>query len=315
MFKDIKVSVICNAFNHEPYIRDALEGFIKQKTSFAYEVLIHDDASTDNTAEIIREYERKSPDLIKPVYQTENQYSKGVNIVKTFHLPRLKGKYVAFCEGDDYWTDSLKLQKQYDAMERHPEVDICAHSVTKIRASDGKVLNKIAPSKKETVFDLGAVILGGGGFVATNSLFYRRSLLDNEPEFRKYCGIDYSLQIHGAMRGGMLYLPDDMAVYRDLVPGSWTTRIKNSDFGDKQRVKMETMLDMVNEETNGQYDEIIYQAKMNLAFASYEAIGDFKKLRSGELRNIYIKKKLSWKIKARIKEFAPWLLKLHKGEK
>lgn len=109
------------------YIKDALEGFVSQKTNFNYEVLIHDDASTDNTADIIREYERKYLELIKPIYQKENQYSKGVNITSTFHLPRLKGRYVALCEGDDYWTDSGKLQRQFDAMEAHPELDICAH--------------------------------------------------------------------------------------------------------------------------------------------------------------------------------------------
>ena len=97
-----------------------------QQTNFPFEVLIHDDASTDGTADIIREYEVKYPDIIKPIYQTENQYSKGVNVGLQI-LARAQGKYIAFCEGDDFWTDPEKLQTQYDYMEAHPECSICFH--------------------------------------------------------------------------------------------------------------------------------------------------------------------------------------------
>lgn len=310
--QEIKVSVICNAYNHGPYIRDALEGFVSQKTNFNYEVLIHDDASTDNTADIIREYEKKYPELIKPIYQIENQYSKGVNITKTFHLPRLKGKYVALCEGDDYWTDQEKLQKQYDAMEAHPELDICAHAVSKVQASNGRLICYIAPSDKETVLSTEEVIAGGGGFVATNSLFYRRELLEEEPEFRKYCPIDYSLQIHGALRGGMLYLPDNMAVYRFLVPGSWTKRLANREYADAQRCEINRMLDMVDDETNKEYTEIIHRAKLESDFMYYQNADEYKKLHTGELRKLYNEQPMPWKLRIYIKEHFPWLLKLYR---
>lgn len=310
--QEIKVSVICNAYNHGPYIRDALEGFVSQKTYFNYEVLIHDDASTDNTADIIREYEKKYPELIKPIYQIENQYSKGVNITKTFHLPRLKGKYVALCEGDDYWTDQEKLQKQYDAMEAHPELDICAHAVSKVQASNGRLICYIAPSDKETVLSTEEVIAGGGGFVATNSLFYRRELLEEEPEFRKYCPIDYSLQIHGALRGGMLYLPDNMAVYRFLVPGSWTKRLANREYADAQRCEINRMLDMVDDETNKEYTEIIHRAKLESDFMYYQNADEYKKLHTGELRKLYNEQPMPWKLRIYIKEHFPWLLKLYR---
>jgi len=115
------VSICCLAYNHEPYIRDCLDGFMIQQTNFDFEVLIHDDASTDKTAEIIREYEKKYPDIIKPIYQTENQYSKRVGITRVFQFPRARGKYIAMCEGDDYWTDPLKLQKQVDFLESNPD--------------------------------------------------------------------------------------------------------------------------------------------------------------------------------------------------
>ena len=111
---DVMVSICCITYNHAPFIRQCLDGFIMQKTDFAFEVLIHDDASTDGTEEIIREYEARYPEIIKPLYEVENQWIKGRRGSKVFNFPRAQGKYIALCEGDDYWTDPFKLQKQVD---------------------------------------------------------------------------------------------------------------------------------------------------------------------------------------------------------
>lgn len=145
----IMVSIISLAYNHASYIRECLDGFMMQKTNFAFEVLIHDDASTDGTADIIREYEAKYPDIIKPIYQTENQYSKGIPIGCTYLYPRAKGKYIALCEGDDYWTDPLKLQKQVDFLESHPDYVMCSTCYTEYNQSNdtfGQTLPKISES-------------------------------------------------------------------------------------------------------------------------------------------------------------------------
>lgn len=142
---DIMVSICCITYNQASYIRDALEGFVNQKTDFAYEVLIHDDASTDGTADIIREYADRYPDLIFPILQTENQYSKGLtNVSGTFNFPRARGKYIAMCEGDDYWTDDRKLQKQVDYLEANPGCSLCFHSA-KVEVQ-GKALTEHALS-------------------------------------------------------------------------------------------------------------------------------------------------------------------------
>ena len=106
------VSICCITYNHDNYIRDALEGFIMQKTDFEFEIIIHDDASTDLTATIIREFENNHPDVFTCIYQKENQWSKGIKPSPTYVWPKAKGKYIALCEGDDYWTDLYKLQKQ-----------------------------------------------------------------------------------------------------------------------------------------------------------------------------------------------------------
>lgn len=126
MIKTPLVSISCITYNHAPYIRECLNGFIMQKTNFPFEVLIHDDCSTDGTTEIIKEYVEKYPEIIKPLYEEENQYQQGKpSGSAVWNLPRAKGKYVALCEGDDYWTDPLKLQKQVDFLESHPAYGMC----------------------------------------------------------------------------------------------------------------------------------------------------------------------------------------------
>ncbi|MCF6211117.1 MAG: glycosyltransferase [Gammaproteobacteria bacterium] len=121
------LSICCITFNHEPYISETIDSFLIQETDFPIEILIHDDASTDATATIIKNYEKKYPDIIKPIYQVENQYSKGGGINSRFNFSRAKGKYIALCEGDDYWTDPKKLQIQVDFLESHPEYVITYH--------------------------------------------------------------------------------------------------------------------------------------------------------------------------------------------
>ena len=122
------VAIMTLIYNHEAYIRDALEGFVMQQTNFPFMAIVHDDASTDGSANIIREYAEKYPDIIKPIYETENQYSKhdGTlgNIMRNTALAS-GAKYIALCEGDDYWTDPMKLQKQVDFLESHPEYSMC----------------------------------------------------------------------------------------------------------------------------------------------------------------------------------------------
>ena len=171
--EDILVSIICNTYNHEPYIRQCLDGFIMQKTTFAFEILIHDDASTDNTANIIREYEAKYSTIIKPIYQTENQYSKKIGIMKTFQYPRVKGKYIAFCEGDDYWIDPLKLQKQVDYMEEHVDCSLCHTNFQILDTCKGieyVYRNGYYNKKKDILQD---IIFGNKYRIQTNTVLFR----------------------------------------------------------------------------------------------------------------------------------------------
>lgn len=126
--RPVMVSIYCITYNHAKYIRDALEGFVSQITDFRFEAIVHDDASTDGTDEIIMEYARKYPDIIKPILEVENQYSKGHGSIGKVCNPCMRGKYIAECEGDDYWTDPNKLQKQVDFLESHPDYTLCFHN-------------------------------------------------------------------------------------------------------------------------------------------------------------------------------------------
>lgn len=119
------VSVLCLVYNHEPYLRQCLDGFVMQKTDFGFEAIVHDDASTDNSAAILREYAEKYPDIIKPIYEVENQYRKGTLRAIMDNAVSDSSKYIALCEGDDYWTDPHKLQKQVDFLESHPDYGMC----------------------------------------------------------------------------------------------------------------------------------------------------------------------------------------------
>lgn len=211
---DIKVSVITLAFNHEPYIRQCLDGLLMQKTDFAFEVLIHDDASTDNTALIIREYQDQFPNIIKPVFQTENQYSKGIPIGATFLYPKAQGKYIAECEGDDYWTDPLKLQKQVDFLESHSDFSICFHPVKVLIQEKGELVDDFITRDVPDESDI--YELAKGNYIHTPSVLYR-----NDPRITEWLSTigpvfigDYVLHMLNAKLGRIKRLPETMAVYR-----------------------------------------------------------------------------------------------------
>ena len=156
------VSICCTAYNHEKYIAQALDSFLAQKCDFPFEILVHDDVSTDRTADIIREYAAKYPEIIKPMFQTENQYSKGVPINETFNFPRAQGKYIALCECDDFWCDDTKLARQIAHMEADPE---CTFSFTNGYVYDANGIKIVCKGLKQDMIWDGTVVF----FMENNS--------------------------------------------------------------------------------------------------------------------------------------------------
>ena len=213
----IVVSIQCLVYNHAPYIRQCLDGFVMQKTNFRFEAIVHDDASTDGTQDIIKEYEKKYPDIIKPIYQKENQYSKGIpGYITNLVSSKCKGKYIAMCEGDDYWTDPYKLQKQVDYLDEHPE---CGLVYTNYKKYIQENQSFIEGQSKQSDFD--SLLFSNN--ICTLTTLYRKGIAE---EYRsKYQKIsishswkmgDYPLWLYIAAHSEIKYLEDVTGVYRVL---------------------------------------------------------------------------------------------------
>ena len=315
--EEIMVSVFCNTYNHERYIRDALEGFVKQKTNFAFEVLIHDDASTDKTADIIREYEQRYPSIIKPIYQTENQYSKKIPISLEFQIPRMKGKYVALCEGDDYWTDDCKLQKQFDYMQAHPECSLVAHMAMTHVIGEKEM-------KPYTDYDFeqpGSCELSAEQIIENHllfplaSMFYRKDYYDNNISFVKTITVfDYALKILLATEGTAHVIPEVMSVYRKGVEGSWTKRVQcNKEAFRKHLEDAVGVLEKINEYRNYQYDEAIKRNILQREFDMLMTITDISKLHEKPYLALYRKLPYKTKVALYIRKYIPRLYDVVRG--
>jgi glycosyltransferase involved in cell wall biosynthesis len=186
------VSICCITYNHEGFIRDALEGFIAQKTVFPFEIIIHDDASTDRTPEIINEYTTRYPDLIYPLLQKENQYSKNNgSLLVNFVMPKVRGKYIAICEGDDYWTDPYKLQKQTHFLETNPEYAVCVGGYTQLVQSSQEMIDIIKCSNNKDLlhdgFTFSLIEMRNDWITKTLTALIRKDILEK---------IDFSVYKH-----------------------------------------------------------------------------------------------------------------------
>lgn len=216
-----RLSVVCLAYNAAPYIRQALDGFLMQKTRFPFEVLIHDDASTDGTADIIREYAERFPDIVRPVFQRENQFSKGVAASSAFLWPLIRGKYVAMCEGDDYWTDPLKLQKQVDWLDAHPDSSVCFHPVV-VHFEDGSHKDSAYPMPKDCPDGFTFEGLLRHNFIQTNSVVFRWKLKGREDEVpADITPRDWFTNLLHAEKGPIGFISEAMGVYRRHQGGVW----------------------------------------------------------------------------------------------
>lgn len=226
---DIVVSVLCPAFNHEAYLEDAIKGFLIQETDFAFEVIINDDASTDETVSIIKRYQRLYPKIIKPIYQTENQFSQGRKPFPLM-LKKVAGLYVAFCEGDDYWLSPNKLQKQVSAFKTHPNISLCFHSAIEINMSDQTHKTECNHFIQNQPVSMEQVILGRGGYMPTASLMFKNEQIDRLIASYENAPIgDFFVQVFMSSLGGAYYINESMCLYRRNSQGSWTESQKDTD--------------------------------------------------------------------------------------
>ena len=210
------VSVRCITYNQQSFIAQTLDGFLSQETDFPFEVIVHDDASTDKTADVIREYEQKYPKIIKPIYEIENQYSKNDDSLDKIVDSACKGKYIAFCEGDDYWIDPLKLQKQISFLEKNLDY---GYSYTNFKGFN---------QQKQQFFEMNIEGLSGDNYAhemlnPTSSIWTltfccRKELYLSRPKLNRkeyFCG-DRLIFLHLASISKGHYLPECTSVYRKL---------------------------------------------------------------------------------------------------
>lgn len=210
-----KVTILCATYNHEKYIKRALDSFLMQKTDFPFEVIIGEDCSTDKTVEIVKEYAEKYPDIIKPFFNPKNYGNEQMFFSLT---SRVNTEYVALCDGDDYWTNPHKLQKQVDFLDANKDFSICFHR-TRIVWEDNSHVVRIYPNPDQRLYKN---VLDLNDFLKTNpmcssSIMYRWRFNDDEKiEDHVPRGIhpqDWYLNILHAEKGKAWYIPEIMSIY------------------------------------------------------------------------------------------------------
>lgn len=267
----IKVSICCTAYNHEKYIEATLKSFLAQITNFQFEIIIHDDASTDKTAEIIRLYEERYPKIIHAIYQCANQYSKGIKITQKFIAPKTKGEYIALCEGDDFWTDPYKLQKQVDMLENNKNSFFCVHRTEEIN-ENGTRTGIIFPKNNIKT----SVILSENFLKMTKTYsFHTSSYLFNgdkwreyqkkSPKFKTVCLVgDEPYMLYFAQLGDVCYLSETMSCYRRGVPSSWSKMQNSGDIIGKKCRNVKNMAYVIK-----LYDEYTHYKYHNICMLRY----------------------------------------------
>ena len=318
MENNIQVTVFCSAYNHEKYIRQALDGFVMQKTNFAFEVIIHDDASTDGTANIIREYEAKYPAIIRPIYQTENMHSKGINRLTAFMIPMTRGKYIAICEGDDYWTDPYKLQKQFDYMETHEDCTLVAHAANTYYEDTCTLVPYTAkpdfsnPANRDISV---AQLIDNHLIFPTAAMFFKADYYSRHAEFLKtIVSFDYVYKILLASEGRVHVLPDNMSVYRKGGEGSWTNVVlANPERFMKHIEQSVTNYRKMDEYTGYRFNSEFEKAILNRMFDAYYTLSDIKTLKKEPYLGLYKKMSLKNKVYLYLTKYAPWVASIGRG--
>lgn len=260
---DCEVSIFCITYNQVEYLADALESFLKQKTDFKFEILINDDASTDGTTELALKYREKYPDIVRVVTHSENQFSKGINNNSEYLYPIARGKYFAFCEGDDYWTDSNKLQSQYDYLKNNPKFGFCVHASINIDAETKCILSTKHLYNQSCRVRPEDVISKVQSF-ATASFFVERGL------YERYLSSDiFKMPAHGDQKmtlffctmSNAYYIDSEMSAYRMFSNGSINkTLAKDRNRLERDKEICEARIDLlaaINRLTWGEYSDAV----------------------------------------------------------
>ena len=290
------VTVYCLAYNHEKYIRKCLYSILGQKTNFPFKIIVNDDASTDNTRSIIEEIAAKYPDVIIPVLHDENQFQKKVSVVKTHIEPRVESKYVAICEGDDYWCNSNKLQMQFDIMEANPKCGACLHRTAEV-TEDEKKTGLYYPMQ-----DLPTGVLSSKEFFDafeprmfhTTSYFFRASLwhayLQDPPAYKAVCHVgDVPYLLYFGSKSRIYFINKVMSCYRRGGVSSFTySRFQvNPERLIRHHLAIIRTYQEFDKETDGKYHWLCIRRISKNMYAESALRKDFSEMTAEENRDYY----------------------------
>jgi acetyltransferase-like isoleucine patch superfamily enzyme/glycosyltransferase involved in cell wall biosynthesis len=248
------VSIACLTYNHEKLISKAIEGFLMQKTNFEYEIVIHDDASTDNTQKVILEYQKKYPKKIKTIFQTENQYRKTGKYPINILYNELKGEYVAECDGDDYWTDPLKLQKQVDFLEKNPDYVMCHHAYN-IQNDKDLIINQRDIPRDYTREELIGYSLGGYG-IGHCTKMWRNIYQENKKDFEECIG-DYALNVLMGLHGECKFIECiNPSIYRRMHGNNSWCNLPAKEMEEKTKELFQKLYQFIMKKENPHWSEI-----------------------------------------------------------
>lgn len=250
----IKVTVDMLVYNHEKYLKQAIDSVLMQVGDFDIEILIHDDASTDASQDIIREYQNCYPEMIKPILQRENQLSQGVSTLGRFQIPRYSGDYVAYCEGDDYWTDSEKLKKQIGFLESHPDFVAVGHNV-KFVDENGNDYKGSVPKRWTAMSDYEFTLRDTDQhqmFGQTASRVYR-NFWKERPEIISWFNEathphgDTKMSLIASCLGRIWVMKDVMSAYRKVTTGSsWSARVKEKNQAERKMQSLNELIELAS---------------------------------------------------------------------
>ncbi len=312
------VSVHLAVYNHEKYLEECMESVLMQETDFPFEILIHDDASTDRSAEIIHAYEAAYPHVIRTIYQPENTYSKHDGSGMRQMNRTLRGKYSACLEGDDCWTDPKKLQRQTDVMERDPELSFCVHR-TEIMMEDGSLTGQFLPLE---AFPEGRISLQqfldkavSSNLFHTSSYFLRTEDLvrftEDPPAFSKGVNFeDLPLILNGYTRGEVYFLPETMSHYRFMSQGSWSRKTYQNPETMLNHLRQRTrVMERFDAFTDHRFDCHLDQYRGSCLFYSGNLRALWKKEYAAYVASLPLTKRLYIRVGGLLPFVKPWVQK------
>lgn len=297
--KDIMVSVCCLSYNHEKYIKKTIDSILMQNTNFNFEIIINDDSSTDETPSIIRQYEKLYPDKIFPIFHENNEYAQGNKIF--FNLfNKARGKYIALCECDDYWSNPNKLQNQFNILEANSDCNFCTHLVEHV-SEDGKKLSVIQPKFMESGIYTGKNLISKSmtpiqSIFHLSSYFIRGNVLmelsNSPPHYFLNAPVgDIFLQLYLFSKGNTFYINQPFSCYRRNSIGSWTNRnMYKKDLLVNNNISLINTYRLFSEETNNKYHDVVNKYIRYLLYQNLCIEMNYKKIKRSYL-DLFLREK------------------------